>query len=84
LVDWIDSLVSVRLLFTQVVARDELGGSNVFETLNSRGLFHPRIRLDAVTTKRRAEPQGSVEVSPTQPHLMPPIPESSASEVRFV
>ena len=38
LAEWIDALVSVRLLFIQVVVEDDMGAYTVFETLNARGL----------------------------------------------
>ncbi len=38
LAEWIDSLVSVRLLFIKVVVEDDMGAYTVFETLNARGL----------------------------------------------
>lgn len=38
LAEWIDSQVSVRLLFIQVVVEDDFGAYTVFETLNARGL----------------------------------------------
>ncbi len=38
LAEWIESLVSVRLLFIQVTVEDEVGAYTVFETLNARGL----------------------------------------------
>jgi len=38
LAEWVDSLISVRLLFIQVVVEDDMGAYTVFETLNARGL----------------------------------------------
>jgi hypothetical protein len=38
LAEWIDTLISVRLLFIQVVVEDDMGAYTVFETLNARGL----------------------------------------------
>ena len=38
LAEWIDSLISVRLLFIQVVVGNDDGAYTVFETLNARGL----------------------------------------------
>lgn len=38
LAEWIDALVSVRLLFIQVVVEEDMGAYTVFETLNARGL----------------------------------------------
>lgn len=38
LAEWIESRVSVHLLFIQVVVEDDMGAYTVFETLNARGL----------------------------------------------
>lgn len=38
LADWIESRVSVHLLFIQVVVEDDVGAYTVFETLNARGM----------------------------------------------
>ena len=38
LADWIESRISVRLLFIQVVVENDVGAYTVFETLNARGM----------------------------------------------
>ena len=38
LAEWIEGIVTVRLLFIQVTVEDEVGAYTVFETLNARGL----------------------------------------------
>ena len=38
LAEWIEGVVTVRLLFIQVTVEDEVGAYTVFETLNARGL----------------------------------------------
>ncbi|WP_367873333.1 DUF262 domain-containing protein [Luteolibacter sp. Populi] len=38
LAEWVESLVSVHLLFIQVVVENDVGAYTVFETLNARGL----------------------------------------------
>lgn len=38
LAEWVESKVSVHLLFIQVVVEDDVGAYTVFETLNARGL----------------------------------------------
>ncbi len=38
LADWVESRVSVRLLFIQVVVENDVGAYTVFETLNARGM----------------------------------------------